>query len=120
MALTIKALTPLNHLLGLQTNNYTALLDRAISQLELTNYSAAKADYEVLLKVAPTAYHVDYGLQEIAYREKDTNSLIKYLQFYLTNYSNYYAPFPANYTPPDKHEFELIKQRLKDLKTGAP
>jgi tetratricopeptide (TPR) repeat protein len=112
-----QALKPLNHLLALQTNNYTALLERAISNLQLTNYPAAKADYESLLKVAPKAYQIDYGLQEIAYHQKDTNALANYLKLYLTNY---YGSFPTNYTPPETEELKIIKQRLKELKNGAP
>jgi hypothetical protein len=66
----------------------------------------AQRDYEALRKSFPTAYPVYYGLQEIAYRKKDTNAAVSYCQLYLTN------------APPNTDEAKLISARLKDLKPG--
>ena len=115
-----KAIPPLNHLLTLQTNSYQAQLSRAISYLQISNYPSAKADYLALTQLDPKIvpirpYWVDYGLQEIAYHEKDTNDVIKYCQLYLTNYYQY---FPTNF--PEGAELKSIKQRLKEFQDGAP
>jgi tetratricopeptide (TPR) repeat protein len=115
-----KALVPLNHLLAAQTNNYSALMERAISHLELEHYDAAKADYETLAKVAPNYYQIDYGLQEVAFHQKDTNAAIKYIQLYLTNYYQSFPQNVTNFTPPETEEVKTLKQRLKELKNSAP
>jgi len=112
-----KALDPLNHLLSLQTSNYIAKLDRAISYLQLHDYSAAKSDYQALSAIAPKDFRNYYGLQEIAFQQKDTNALTNYIQLYLTNYYQY---FPTNRIPPENDEIKLIKQRLKESTNGAP
>jgi tetratricopeptide (TPR) repeat protein len=112
-----KALQPLNHILAKNGENRYALLERAISQLQLHNYDAAKSDYEKLAKAFPKAYQVYYGLQEVAYQQKDTNAVIKNIELYLTNY---YQAFPTNVTPVETDELKAVKQRLKDFKNGAP
>jgi tetratricopeptide (TPR) repeat protein len=112
-----KALEPLNHLLTLQRTNYPALMERAICHLQLRDYPAAKADYEILAEAAPKYYKIDYGLQEVAYHQKDTNAIIKYCELYLTNY---YRLFPTNSTPTESDEVKFIKQRLQESKNGAP
>jgi tetratricopeptide (TPR) repeat protein len=112
-----KAVQSLNHVLTKEGENRYALLERAISQLQLHNYDAAKADYEKLAKAFPKAYQVYYGLQEVAYQQKDTNAVIKNIELYLTNY---YQAFPTNVTPVETDEVKSIKQRLKEFKNGAP
>jgi hypothetical protein len=66
----------------------------------------AQRDYETLRKSFPAAYPVYYGLQEIAYRNKDTNAAIRNCQLYLTN------------APPNTDEAKLISARLRDLGSG--
>ena len=115
------AIPPFNHLRTLQTNQYQALLDRAISYLQLSNYPAARTDYGTLAQVDPKMmpirpYMINYGLEEIAYHDRNTNDPIKYGQLYLTNY---YQFFPTNYFP-ENDEVKSIKQRLKEFQNGAP
>lgn len=112
-----KALEPLNRLVAKDEKNIYALLERAITLLELHRYEDAKADYEKLAKAYPKAYQVYYGLQEIAYQQKDTNAVVKNIELYLTNY---YGAFPTNVAPPETEEVKSIKQRLKEFKNGAP
>ncbi len=64
---------------------YTALLNRAIAHLQAGNLDKAKADYEDIAENFPSAYQVQYGLGEVALRQKDTNTAIKHFQLYLTN-----------------------------------
>jgi tetratricopeptide (TPR) repeat protein len=103
-----KAIEPLSRLLVTQTNNYAALLDRAIANYKLNNLEAAKADYTSVAKVSPKAYQVYYGLGEIAYQQKDTPAAIKNYQLYLSN------------APPNTAEVTSVTARLKELKAGAP
>ena len=103
-----QAIAPLNQLLSVQTNNYAARLNRAITYYKLGNLAAAKPDYEAVGKVAPNAYQVYYGLGEIAYHAKDTPTAIKNYQLYLTS------------APPNTEETKLVSLHLKELKAGAP
>ncbi len=109
-----KAILPLNDLISVQTNNFAAVLNRAIAYLQVSNLDAARRDYETVIKAAPKAYQIYYGLGEIAYRQKNTAAAIKYYDLYLAN------P-PANIKEPKyAEEAKFIKARLKELKTGAP
>ncbi|MDB6023514.1 MAG: Tetratricopeptide 2 repeat protein, partial [Pedosphaera sp.] len=103
------ALEPLNQLLSLpgQTNNYAAILNRAIAYYKVGNYKAAKPDYQVVGRVAPKAYQVYYGLGEIAYRQKETSEAIRNYELYLTN------------APPKTAEAEFVSARLKELSTDT-
>ncbi len=103
-----QSIAPLSHLLATQTNNYAALLDRAIAYYKLDKLDDAKADYTAVAKAAPKAFQVYYGLAQIADRQKDTNAAVKNYELYLTN------------APANTGEAALVKSRLKELKTGAP
>ncbi len=103
-----KAIEPLNDFISVQTNNYMAIWYRAIAYLQENNLDAAQRDYESLVKIAPKAFQVYYGLGEIAYRRKQTAAAIKYYELYMAN------------APANLDEAKLIKTRLKELKTGAP
>jgi tetratricopeptide (TPR) repeat protein len=100
------AIPPLTRALGMDTNNPYALLNRAIAYLRTDNLDAAQRDYELLQKTMPTSTRVNYGLQEIAYRKKDTNAAIRYCQIYLANAQ-------TNTT-----EAKTVSERLKELKAG--
>ncbi|MGO8676668.1 MAG: tetratricopeptide repeat protein [Limisphaerales bacterium] len=84
-----------------------ARLNRAVTYLRSDKLDLAKRDYEVLQKSFPSAYPVYYGLQEIAYRKKDTNAAISYCQLYLTH------------APTNTDEAKGIRARLKDLGSGS-
>jgi len=88
----------------LQTNNYSALLNRAIAYLRANQLDSARQDYQTLQKAAPSAYPVYYGLAEIAYQQKDTNAAIQNYELYLANGS------------PNADEIKFVTQRLAELK----
>jgi len=104
-----QAIPPLNRALELDPNNPYARWDRAIANLRCDQLDAAQRDYETLQKSFPTATWVNYGLQEIAYRKKDTNAAIRYCQIYLAR-----AGQQTNSAEP-----KLVSARLKELKSGS-
>ncbi|HEX4646681.1 MAG TPA: tetratricopeptide repeat protein, partial [Verrucomicrobiae bacterium] len=57
------SISPLNELLVAQTNNYSALLNRAIAHLQLGQLDSAQADYEAVEKLAPKPFLDVHGFQ---------------------------------------------------------
>jgi tetratricopeptide (TPR) repeat protein len=102
-----QAIPPLTQVLAIDTNNYSALLNRAIAYLRANKLEAAQLDYEVLQKAFPTAHQIYYGLAEIAWRKKDTNTAIRNYQLYLAN------------TQTNTAEAKVVSERLKQLKSGS-
>ena len=102
-----QAIAPLTQVLVVQTNNYSALLNRAICYLRAANFEPAQRDYEILQKVFPTAFQIYYGLAEIAWQKKDTNSAIRNYQLYLANAQTNTA------------EAKSVSDRLKGLTSGS-
>jgi tetratricopeptide (TPR) repeat protein len=105
-----EALTPLSTLIA-QSNNPVARLNRAICYFRLENLDAAKQDYEVVHKTNPDVYQADYGLAEIAYRQKDFPAAIQYYLLYESN------------GPPalkESDEYKAVEARLKELKAAPP
>ncbi len=100
------AIPPLTRALTIETNNYLAMLNRAIAYLRGNKLVLAKQDYERLQKLNPTDYRVFYGLGEIAYRNKDTNAAARSYELYLTN------------SPPHTEEAKFVRTRLKELQPG--
>jgi tetratricopeptide (TPR) repeat protein len=102
-----EAVVPLTELISIQTNNYAAQLNRAICYLQSGDLTAARADFQVVAGNVPKAYQADYGLGEIAFRQKDTNAAIQYYQLY------------AKIAPTNTAEARMIDARLKDLEHAA-
>jgi len=102
----------LTKVLDLETNttplHYTVLMNRAIAQLKSDKLEESQRDYETLQKAFPTAYRINFGLGEIAYRKRDTNAAIRYFQLYVANAR-------TNTT-----EFTNVTVRLTELKRGQP
>jgi tetratricopeptide (TPR) repeat protein len=101
-----QAIPPLTQVLAMDTNNHSALLNRAIAYLRADKLEAAQRDYERLQKAFPTAFQIYYGLAEIAWRKKDTNTAIRNYQLYLANAQTNTA------------EAKAVSERLKQLKPG--
>ncbi|MGA2660692.1 MAG: tetratricopeptide repeat protein [Verrucomicrobiota bacterium] len=102
----------LTQAMDMETNNTPDLriyarLNRAVTYLRGDKLDLAQRDYETLRKNFPAAYPVYYGLQEIAYRRKDTNAAIGYCQLYLTN------------APSNTDEAKLISARLEELEPAS-
>jgi len=103
-----EAIPPLTRALALETNNYTAQLNRAIAYLSSGQLDEARGDYAALEKVYPKAYQVDYGLADVAWRKQETNNAVHYYELYLAN------------APTNSDESKTISERLNHLKSGAP
>ena len=101
------AVASFNQVLTLEATNSTALFYRAIAQLRGDQLDAALRDYEALQQQYPKAHQMYYGLGEIAYRRKDTNTAIRHYEAYLTN------------APPNNPESAFVAGRLQELK-GVP
>jgi tetratricopeptide (TPR) repeat protein len=107
------AIPSLSRLLTLDTNSLsdlhrTALLNRAIAHLRLSHWDESKHDYELLQKVQPSDTRIFYGLGEIAYRTRDTNSALR-------NYNLYLASAAKGTV-----EAKNVADRVKELKGGSP
>lgn len=102
-----QAIPPLTRALAIETNNYAALLNRAIASLRGNHLEAAQRDYELLQKTFPTAHQIYYGLAEVAWRKQDTNAAIRNYQLYLANAQTNTA------------EAKLVNARLNELKPGS-
>ena len=89
---------------NLVTNNYTAILYRGIANLRLEKFDDATKDYEFVQQQYPKLPQIFFGLGEIAYRRRDTNTAIRNYEGYLTN------------APPQTAEAKLVGERLAELK----
>ena len=103
-----QAIAPLTRAFTLQTNNYTALFNRAIAYLRFDKLDESQHDYEALLRMYPNSFKIYYGLGEIAWRKKDTNTAIRYYELYLTN------------SVPESEEAKMISSRLQSLQPARP
>ena len=102
-----KAITVLNRVLSLQTNNSSALFNRAIAYLSSDKLDDARADYEELNRTYTNSFRIDYGLGEIAWRQRETNDAIKYYKLYLASANTNTA------------EATNIIQRLRQLRSPS-
>jgi tetratricopeptide (TPR) repeat protein len=100
------AIVTLNKILDLQPGNATAVLNRAVAEIQLAQYQAAKDDFRSLRKLVPTQrYMADYGLADVANREGNTAEEIRCLKRYL------------DIAPDDIPDYQQIKQRLRRLES---
>ncbi len=102
-----EAIPPLTRALDLASSNHVARLDRAIAYLNSGRLNEAENDYKTLQNALTNSFQVYYGLGEIAWRKKETNSAIRYYELYLSNA----APATA--------EAKLVSERLQGLKSGS-
>lgn len=102
------AVASFNRVLTLETNNATAQFYRAVALLRGDQLEPALQDYVSLQRQYPKAHQVYYGLGEIAYRRKDTNTAIIHYEAYLTN------------SPPNNPENAFVAGRLQELKGTPP
>jgi tetratricopeptide (TPR) repeat protein len=100
------AIATLSQILVLQQGNATALLNRAIAEIQLGQFQAAKDDYKMLRKLMPNqTYVVDYGLADIAARQKLPVEEIRSLKRFLSS------------APEDAPEYQTARQRLRKLES---
>ena len=81
-----------------------AVLYRAIAGYRSDKLDEAQKDYEFVQRQYPKLPQISYGLGEIAYRRKDTNTAIRNYETYLTN------------APPSTTESKYVGERLAELK----
>jgi tetratricopeptide (TPR) repeat protein len=98
------AVATLDQVIQLQPSNPTALLNRAIAEVQLKKTQAAKEDYTSLRNLLPQeSYVADVGLADIAAGAKDRAEEIRCLRRYLKS------------APNDTSEYTIVKQRLQKL-----
>jgi tetratricopeptide (TPR) repeat protein len=99
-----RAITLLTRAVELNPSSSPARLNRAISCLRAGRNEEARADYDYLLKLSPTAYRAYYGLAEVAYRQKDWLSAANDCELYL------------RHAPPNTSEYFFMQKRLAELR----
>jgi tetratricopeptide (TPR) repeat protein len=98
------SIATLNQTLSLEPNNPTALLNRAIAETQVNQLEPAKNDYKELRKLMPNQRYVaDYGLADLAAKEKNVPEEIRFLKRYLDS------------APDDSPDYQQVEQRLKKL-----
>ncbi len=103
-----EAIPPFTRVLGVDTNNYSARLNRAIAYFRLGNWDSARSDYEILQKAHPTDYRIYFGLGEIARQTSDSKAAIRNYDLYLAN------------APTNTAESKTVSEYLIKLKSGSP
>ena len=99
-----QAIQTLDHFLELRHANPTALLNRAVAEVQLKKFPEAKKDYQSLRKLlSGEGYIADLGLADVASAEKDAPEEIRRLKLYLKS------------APDDTEEFGYVKKRLQKL-----
>ena len=79
------AVATLTKAISLEPAEEQLRLLRAVAQLGAGHLDAARADYEELLKKPGGSQNALFGLGGIAWREGDTNAVMKYYQQFLSN-----------------------------------
>jgi tetratricopeptide (TPR) repeat protein len=100
------AIASFSRALELDPNAHRARFNRAIAYLRIEQLDKARQDYDYLEILFPNLYQVQYGLGEIAWRQRDTPAAIAHYQNYLTN------------APPHTAEAKTVVSRLQELQTG--
>jgi tetratricopeptide (TPR) repeat protein len=97
-------ISTLNQVIAIQPDNATAILNRAIVEIQVNQMQAARDDYERLRRLMPDQpYVVDFGLAEIAAHTKDRAMEIHYLKRFLGS------------APQEGPDYQQVLQRLKKL-----
>jgi tetratricopeptide (TPR) repeat protein len=98
------AISTLSRILQIQPKNYTALLNRALSKIQLKQFQAAKDDFKEMGKILPhQSYLAEYGLAEVADAEKNKAEEIDHLKRCVHS------------APEESSEYQRATNRLKVL-----
>jgi predicted Zn-dependent protease len=74
-------ISTLSQVLEIQPNNYTALMNRAVAEIQIKQFQAAKDDFKALGKLLPRQpYLVDFGLADVASAEENKAQEIEHLK----------------------------------------
>jgi tetratricopeptide (TPR) repeat protein len=75
------AVSTLSQFLQLQPNNYLALLNRGVSEIQIKRFQAARDDFKAMGKLLPDQpYLAEYGLADVAAAEKNQAEEISHLK----------------------------------------
>jgi predicted Zn-dependent protease len=100
------AAATLGHLLQLQPDNYTALLNRALAEVQIKEFQAAKDDYKKFRKLLPRqSYLADLGLADVAALQENTAEEIELLKRCVKS------------APRESGEYRMAAQRLAKLQS---
>jgi len=107
-----QAIDSLTRVINMGTNNPVdlyelALFVRARAYLGSEKLDQAQADFEVIKNAHPAAFQPYFGLGEVAYHRKDTNTAIQNYQLALAN------------TPTNSADANTIVSRLRELRPGS-
>jgi tetratricopeptide (TPR) repeat protein len=107
-----QAIDSLTRVINMGTNNPVdlyelALFVRARAYLGSEKLDEAQADFEVIKNAHPSAFQPYFGLGEVAYHRKDTNTAIQNYQLALAN------------APTNSTDANTITSRLRDLRPGS-
>jgi tetratricopeptide (TPR) repeat protein len=98
------AITNLTTLVSQYKDDPLPRLNRAICELQISNWPAAKADYQAVENIHPTLVYLVptyYGLAQIAREETNRTSEVRYCESYL------------NYAPTNTAEFTNVTLQLR-------
>jgi tetratricopeptide (TPR) repeat protein len=100
------AVTTLNEVLNMQPDNTTALLNRAVAEVQLKQLKAAKADFKALGQLMPQQrYVVDFHMADVASLENNIPEEIRCLKRYLRA------------APEETMEYTNVQKRLQTLES---
>jgi tetratricopeptide (TPR) repeat protein len=100
------AIATLTQVLLIDPENPLPLLNRAISELQANKLPAAKADYLAVEKLSPDwSYVIYFGLAQVAQKQKDNPSEIRYCKLYLQS------------APHNTSEYTNVTQQLHKLES---
>ena len=98
------AIATLTQLLQIQPKNYTALLNRALSEIQLKEYPQARDDFKEMGKLLPhQTYLAEYGLAMVAGAEKNKEEEMAHLKLCVRS------------APEDSSEYQRATNRLAAL-----
>jgi tetratricopeptide (TPR) repeat protein len=98
------AISTLGDILQIQPKNYTALLNRAVSEIQLKQFQAARDDFKAMGKLLPRQpYLVEFGLADVAAAEKNKPEEIDHLKRCVRS------------APEESSEYQRATNRLAEL-----
>jgi tetratricopeptide (TPR) repeat protein len=103
MGLYSNAVSPLSRALALASNNVPARFNRAFALLRMSRLEESRQDYQFLDNLDPEAPQVQFGLGEVAFQMRETNTAMQHYSRYLSN------------APPNAAEIKYVQDRLKEL-----
>ncbi|MGH7939769.1 MAG: tetratricopeptide repeat protein [Limisphaerales bacterium] len=103
-----EAIATLKRALAIRKQNTEALFQLASAYFRDGNLEGARTNLEKLQRAHWDPPRVAFGLEEIAWRQHDTNEAIRNIEIYL--------PHAPTNSPPARAEAQLLEERLRQLK----